>query len=105
MEPETVRGYHYLSGQVQANLTGTDPDAIVGRVAVEDFKARKPRKTYELDSMVLSLDKRGPVRMINIGSSILNLFAEGEFTLANCRWQWTCWLKNISPRTRLSRPS
>jgi hypothetical protein len=71
-----------LSGQVQANLTGTDPDAIVGRVAVEDFKAIKPRKTYELDSMVLSLGKRGPVRMINIGSNILNLFAEGEFTLA-----------------------
>jgi hypothetical protein len=71
-----------LSGHVQANLTGTDPDAIVGRVAIEDFKAIKPRKTYELDSMVLSLNKRGSVRMINIGSNILNLFAEGEFTLA-----------------------
>jgi hypothetical protein len=70
-----------LSGQMQANLTGTDPDALVGRIAVEDFKAKKPRKTYELDSMVVSLGKRGPVRMVNVGSSILSFFAEGEFSL------------------------
>ncbi len=70
-----------LSGRMSANLTGTDPNSIVGRVTVKDFQARKPAQTYKLDSMVLSLDKKGPVRIINLGSNILTAFVEGQFTL------------------------
>lgn|GEM_PF-2465672 len=71
-----------LSGRLDAKLAGTDPDKITGRVAVENFHARKPSHTYKLDSMVLSLGRRGPVRTINVGSNIFNAFLEGQFTLA-----------------------
>ncbi len=70
-----------LSGRMNARLAGTDPDRMTGRVAVENFQARKPSQTYKLDSMVLSLGRRGAVRTINVGSNIFNAFIEGQFTL------------------------
>ncbi|MBD0254682.1 MAG: translocation/assembly module TamB domain-containing protein [Cytophagales bacterium] len=70
-----------LSGRMNARLAGTDPDKMTGRVAVENFQARKPSQTYKLDSMVLSLGRRGAVRTINIGSNIFNAFIEGQFTV------------------------
>ncbi len=70
-----------IRGGIKANLTGTDPDAIVGKIALDSVQIERPRQKYRLDTMSLVLDKKGPVRIINLRSNILNAYAEGQFTV------------------------
>ncbi len=65
---------------IQANITGTNPDAIVGSIRLLNLEVRRPQRTVKLDSMALVLDKQQGIRTIDLQSEVLNARAEGKFT-------------------------
>lgn len=68
--------------RLNADITGTDPDQLVGKISLNNISVQKPAATYKLDSLNLALLNQNGNRIVDLNSEILDARAEGQFTLA-----------------------